>query len=69
MSESNKKPSAGGRPVGSTKPAHLKRAQCTGIRLPQWLLDWLMEQPGSAGRIIERALIERYGLKPPGYPK
>ena len=55
----------GGRPAWSTKPAYLKRVQCTGIRLSQWLLDWLMSQPRSGGRIIEEALVEKYRLTEP----
>jgi len=56
---------AGGRPAGSTKPETLKRVPCHGISLPNWLIDWLRDQPRPAGRIIEEMLIEKYGLKVP----
>lgn len=47
------------------KPTHLKRIRCGDITLPKWLYDWLKEQPGPAGRVIERLLIKEYGLKEP----
>jgi len=44
-------------------PVRLKRNKMTGIRIQQWMIDWLIAQPGSSGQIVERALIEKYGLK------
>ena len=55
----------GGRPKGSTKPAHLKRVNLNDFRLPQWIVDWIKSQDYSGGRIIEEALINYYKLKHP----
>lgn len=72
MSDKPKGPHGGARfhPPGRKygrppKPAHLKRIHCGDITLPKWLYDWLKEQPGPAGRIIERLLIKEYGLQSP----
>ena len=54
-----KRKGAGRKPV----PAHLKRNKMTGVRIHQWILDWLMNQPTSSGKIVEQALIEKYKLK------
>lgn len=43
-------------------PPHLKRNKMTGVRIQQWIIDWLIAQPGSSGRIVEKALIEKYGM-------
>jgi len=51
----NKKP---GRP--KVRP-HLKRVRMTGVRIQQWLLDWLMSQPGSKGQLIEKLLKKERG--------
>jgi len=56
-----KRKGAGRKPV----PEHLKRNKMTGVRIQQWLLDWLMSQPESSGKIIERVLVERYDLDNP----
>lgn len=55
-----------GNPKGAGRPpvpAHLKRNRMTGVRIQQWLLELLMQQPGSKGQLIERLLIEEFGLK------
>ncbi len=57
-----KRPGAG-RPKDSTMPRELKR-KVFNVRLPAWLCKWLTEHPESSGRLIERALIMTYGLKP-----
>jgi len=41
----------------------------TGVRIQQWILDWLMTQPESSGKIVENALIEKYGLEYANNPK
>jgi len=51
---------AGRKPV----PAHLKRERFKMIRLPMWIQNWLKDQP-DAGKLVEAAIIEKYGLKPP----
>jgi len=35
----------------------------TGVRIQQWILDWLMAQHGSKGQLIEKLLIDKYGLE------
>lgn len=44
-------------------PTHLKRNRMTGVRIQQWLLERLMQQPISKGRLIERLLIEEFDWK------
>jgi len=44
---------AGRKPV----PKYLKRNKLDCFRVPQWIIDWIMEQPGSGGRIIEDAVL------------
>lgn len=44
-------------------PDHLKRNRMTGIRIQQWMIEWLIKQPGSSGQMVEKALIEKYGIK------
>jgi len=51
-----------GRPAVKTKN---KRVPLQGARIPGWLMDWLKAE-GNMGYKIEQALIEKYGLKPPG---
>lgn len=53
-------PKGAGRPP---VPAHLKRNRMTGVRIQQWLLERLMQHPGSKGQLIERLLIEEFNLK------
>lgn len=55
----NKNKGAGRPPV----PAHLKRNRMTGVRIQQWLLERLMQHPGSKGQLIERLLIKEFNLK------
>ena len=55
----------GGRPKGTTIPAHLKRVKLNEFRLPQWIVEWIKSQDNSGGRIIEEALIKYYKLKQP----
>ena len=51
-----------GRPKAAT---HLKRVKLTPFRLPQWIVDWIRQQPKSGGRVIEEAMIHHYNLKEP----
>lgn len=46
------------------KPVELKKVPCA-FKLPQWLLDWLRDQPQSQAVLIENALCKTYKLKPP----
>jgi len=34
-------------------------------RLPAWMVEWLRGQDKAASLLIEQALVQRYGLKPP----
>lgn len=55
------RPGIGRKPM----PEYLKRVRLRGeFRIPTWLRDWLLVQ-GKGGRIIEQALIDKFGLKPP----
>ena len=54
-----KQKGAGRKPV----PTHLKRNRMTGVRIQQWLLERLMQHPGSKGQLIERLLIKEFKLK------
>jgi hypothetical protein len=54
----------GGRPKGSTIAHDIKRIILTGVRLPQWIVDWIKSQEKSGGRVIEEALVEHYRLSP-----
>lgn len=51
-----------GRPIVAL---HLKRNSLHDFRVQQWIIDWLKAQPGSGGKLVERALIEMYRLKQP----
>jgi hypothetical protein len=53
-----------GRPKGTTIPPE-KRRKPFGVRLPLWLIEWVRSQDTPSGRLIERALIQTYGLKKP----
>ena len=56
----NSNPKGAGRPP---VPAHLKRNRMTGGQIQQWLLERLMQQPGSKGQLIERLLIKEFGIE------
>lgn len=49
-----------GRPAA---PSHLKR-NTMPIRIPQWLIDEIDDMNGSRGEVVEKALINFYGIKP-----
>ena len=51
------------RPGRPKVPPHLKRVRMTGVRIQQWILDWLMSQPGSKGQLIEKLLIEKRDIE------
>lgn len=50
------------------KPPMLKKMPIS-IKLPQWLLDWLAEQPESRAKLIEDALSKVHKLKAPKVDK
>jgi hypothetical protein len=60
MTDTTEAPKRGRKPTA----AHLVRVR-TKARIPQWLQDWLDEQPESDGDLIEAALIKAHKLKPP----
>jgi hypothetical protein len=57
----------GGKRKGAgRKPVHPQLVKVPiGIKLPQWLADWSVKQEKSRAQLIEEALIEKHGLKPP----
>jgi len=44
-------------------PRLLKIPTCH--KLPQWVVDWMREQPEAGAVLIEDALMAHYGIKPP----
>lgn len=64
MTKGGKRPKSG-RPPGSTKKAYLKRICLNSFRLPRWMVDKIHALPGSGGKIIEKALLEKYHWKEP----
>ena len=38
------------------------------LRLPEWLVQWIAEQPGTPAELIEAALLARHKLRPPRAP-
>jgi len=54
-----------GRPKGSISVVGAFRRRRYTVRLPQWLIEWLQDQPESAGRIIEKAIIIYHQVKRP----
>ncbi len=56
----------GPRKPGGKRKNPLLRKHPAAVNLPQWLIDWLVEQHESRAVLIERALIEHYQLTPPG---
>jgi hypothetical protein len=62
------RPGRGGSRAGAGRPAvktKIKRVPLQGARVPGWLMDWLKAE-GDMGHKIEVALIDYYGLTPPG---
>ena len=47
-----------------TKPDHLKKRQ-VGIQLPEWMIAELDKLDGPRQAIIEKALLDKFGWKPP----
>ncbi len=50
-------------------PPEFERVKLSGVRIQGWLYAWLKEQPESAGKLVEKALIEYYELTPPDKKK
>lgn len=58
----------GGKREGAGRPPaspDLKK-EAISLKLPRWLLDWMATREESRAVLIEQALIEKHGLKPPG---
>lgn len=47
-----------------SKPPDLVKVP-VGLKLPRWLLAWLREQDKSMAVVIEEALRDKHGIKPP----
>jgi hypothetical protein len=60
MSAGGKREGAGRKPVS---PEFKKDP--ISLKLPRWLLEWLDSKEESRAVLIEEALIEKHGLKPP----
>ena len=60
MTAGGKRKGAGRKPA----PESLKKVQL-GLKLPQWLIDWLDSQTESRAVVIEDALRRRHKLEPP----
>lgn len=46
------------------KPPAVVKVQ-VGLKLPRWLLAWLRKQDRSMAVVIEEALRDKHGIKPP----
>lgn len=53
-----------GRPKGTAIHDRYRRYVFT-CRLPRYVIDWLRGQDESQGRLITRALVDLYAIKPP----
>ncbi len=56
--------SKGGRPPA---PPGLRRVNVP-LRLPEWLVQWMSEQPETPAELIEAALLKAHKLRPPRAP-
>jgi hypothetical protein len=54
----------GGRPPA---PPALRRINVP-LRLPEWLVQWMAEQPETPAELIEAALLKAHKLRPPRAP-
>lgn len=54
----------GGRPPA---PPGLRRVNVP-LRLPEWLVAWMAEQPETPAELIEAALLKAHKLRPPRAP-
>ncbi len=64
MTKGGKRPGSG-RPTGSVKKKYLKRICLSSFRLPRWMVERIHALPGSGGKIIEGALLEKYKWQEP----
>ncbi|KPJ76022.1 MAG: hypothetical protein AMJ54_13225 [Deltaproteobacteria bacterium SG8_13] len=53
-----------GRPKGTTVQEPYRRQVFT-CRLPRYVIEWLRQQDESQGRLIARAVVDLYAVKPP----
>jgi hypothetical protein len=60
----NNDKSKGGRPPA---PPGLRRVNVP-LRLPEWLVRWMAEQPETPAELIEAALLKAHKLRPPRAP-
>jgi hypothetical protein len=54
-------PNKGGRPPA---PPGQRRINVP-VRLPEWLIEWMAQQPDTPAALIEAALLKAHKLKPP----
>lgn len=57
--------SRGGKRAGAGRKAVEEPRLRVTVRLPQWLIGWLREQPESQGQVIERALMREIEARHP----
>jgi len=57
----------GGKRTGAGRPtiAHELKKKPVNLKIPNWLNDWLDEQPESKISLIEKALMQQYSLTAP----
>ncbi len=56
----------GAQPGAGRKPALPCMKRITkGVRLPEWVWEWLDEQEDPRGTVLEKALLRLHKLKPP----
>jgi hypothetical protein len=57
----------GGKRAGAGRPTipHELKKKPVNLKIPNWLNDWLAEQPESKISLIEKALLQQFNLKAP----
>ena len=50
---------------GNPKAHPVLKKNPIAFKLPQWIIEWLRDQPISQGKTVEMALIAHYNLKEP----
>lgn len=58
--------SGGAREGAGRKPAPpMLKKEPISLKLPRWLIEWMVDQPESRAVLIEDALKRRHKIKPP----
>lgn len=64
MAQGGPRPGSG----GPKAPPGYKKL-CKGVRIREWVWNWLDEQDDPRGTMLEDALVEKHKLKPPKVKK